>query len=304
MKKVSVILTTFNAEAFLQRTLDSIFGQEGLGTAFDLELIAVDDYSTDGTTGILARNGVEYLRPPSKAGGPNVGRNMGLRRATGQYICIMDHDDEWHPRKTITQLPLLEKAPIVSCGYTIIDTHTGKQILRAGTPHTGERYLLYPPNATFIQKLSKAQHGQHAYLAGIIYSAALKHIEFEEYFRLSDFDWFLKLFHRRVSAEVCESLYTRHVAANNLSINKRYVVQDFYYSLLSIEEYAGDYPREVRAAYRRIHGTRARYHYITGDMPQARFYFRRAGLHWKTILYYLTTFFGSEWVKKRFNVFG
>lgn len=304
MKKLSVILTTYNAEAFLQRTLNSIFRQEGLGTAFELELIVVDDFSTDDTVRILEANGIKVLSPPFKAGGPNTGRNIGLRRATGDYICIMDHDDEWHPEKTITQLPLLEKAPIVSCGYTIIDTHLEKQIVRVNTPHTGEQHLIYPPNATFSQKLSKSQHGQHAYLAGIIYSAALKHIEFEEYFRLSDFDWFLRLFHRQPSAEVCESLYTRHVAGGNLSNNKRYVVQDFYYSLLSIEEYAEDYPREVRTAYRKIHGTRARYHYVCGDMPQARFYFRRAGLHWKTILYYLTTFFGSEWVKKQFNVFG
>lgn len=304
MKKLSVILTTYNAEAFLQRTLDSIFGQDGLGTAFELELIVVDDFSTDGTAWILEANGVKFVTPPFKAGGPNVGRNIGLRQATGDYICIMDHDDEWHPRKTISQLPLLEKAPIVSCGYTIVDTSTGKKIPRINKPNENQSFIYYPQNVAFIQRLTKALHGQQIYLAGVIYSAAFKHIEFEEYFRLSDFDWFLRLLHQQSSAEVCESLYTRHVAGSNLSLNNRYVIQDFYFSLLSIEAYARDYPHEVKTSYQRIHGTRARYHYICGEMQQARFYFCRAGWNWKTVLYYLTTFIGSEWVKKRFNVFG
>lgn len=304
MKKISVILTTYNAEAFLQRTLDSIFGQVGLGEVFDIELIVVDDYSTDNTAEILRQNGIELLRPPSKAGGPNAGRNIGLRRATGDYICIMDHDDEWHPRKTLVQLPLLELAPIASCGYTIIDSNTGKTLHRINPPAPGQNYIQYPANTTFIQKLTKALTGQQAYLAGILYSAELKHIEFEECFKLSDYDWFLELFHQRHSIEACESLYNRYVAGGNLSLNSKYVIRDFYYSLFTLEEYAKSYPRETKIAFRKIHGTRARFHYIRGEMKEARLYFLRSGLNWKSALYYLTTYFGSEWVKRRFNVFG
>jgi hypothetical protein len=39
-------------------------------------------------------------------------------------------------------------------------------------------------------------------------------------------------------------------------------------------------------------------------MPRARFFFLRSGLNWKTVLYFLTTYGGAEWVKQRFNVFG
>lgn len=304
MKTVSVILTTYNAAPFLQRTLDSVFRQEGRGLLFEIELIVVDDYSTDETQDILRRNGIDCLLPPVKAGGPNLGRNIALRRATGDAICIMDHDDEWQPQRLAAQIPLLEQAPIVTCGQTIIDSTNGKILPRVNPPPPGETFRLYPPDATFLNRLTKSPGGQQSYLGGILYSSELKHIEFEEHFGMVDLDWVLKLFHRRPSAEVCESLYNRYVDGDNLSLREKFIIRDFYYSLLSIEEYAAAYPRAVRIAYKRIHGSRARYHYVTGDMPRARFFFLRAGLSWKTALYFLTTYIGAEWVKRRFNVFG
>jgi glycosyltransferase involved in cell wall biosynthesis len=302
MKKISVILTTYNSAAFLTRTLNSILGQTGSGTVFELELIVIDDYSTDSTQDILKAYNINFLLPPKKIGGPNAGRNIGLKHATGDYICIMDHDDEWHPDKTIKQLPLLKQFPIVSCGYSILDSFQHKKIDKLNPSSSG--YLAYDSNVTFLQKLTKQQKGQQAYLAGIMYSSSLKNIFFEEHFNLSDYDWFLKLFHHNSSAEVCECLYNRYVQSDNLSLDKRFVVFDFYYSLLSLESYAASYPRESRLAYQKIHGTRARYHYIINEMKTARFYFLRSGLNWKSILYYLTTFVGSGFVKKYFNVFG
>jgi glycosyltransferase involved in cell wall biosynthesis len=304
MKRVSVILTTYNAAPFLQRTLDSVFRQEGRGSLFEIELIVVDDYSTDETQDILRRNGIEFLLPPAKAGGPNPGRNIALRRATGDCICIMDHDDEWQPHRLAAQIPLLDRAPIVTCGQTIIDTAAGKTFLRSNTPPPGASFRLYPPNATFLNRFTKAPGGQQSYLGGILYSSELKHIEFEEHFGMVDLDWVLQLFHKRPSAEVCESLYNRYVDGENLSLREKFIIRDFYYSLMTIETYAAAYPQAVRTAYKRIHGSRARYHYVTGDMPRARFFFLRSGLNWKTVLYFLTTYGGAEWVKQRFNVFG
>jgi glycosyltransferase involved in cell wall biosynthesis len=304
MKRVAVILTTYNAAPFLQRTLDSVFRQEGRGSLFEIELIVVDDYSTDETQDILRRNGIEFLLPPAKAGGPNPGRNIALRRATGDCICIMDHDDEWQPHRLAAQIPLLDRAPIVTCGQTIIDTAAGKTFLRSNTPPPGASFRLYPPNATFLNRLTKAPGGQQSYLGGILYSSELRHIEFETHFGMVDLDWVLQLFHKRASAEVCESLYNRYVDGENLSLRENFIIRDFYYSLMTIETYAAAYPQAVRTAYKRIHGSRARYHYVTGDMPRARFFFLRSGLNWKTVLYFLTTYGGAEWVKQRFNVFG
>ena len=95
MKKcVSVIVTTYNSEESIERTLNSILKQEGIGEVFDIELIVVDDHSTDNTPAILKEFDATILTTAHNTGGPNVGRNMGLKRATGDFICIIDHDDE------------------------------------------------------------------------------------------------------------------------------------------------------------------------------------------------------------------
>ena len=69
--KVSVILTTYNSEGSLQATLDSVSNQTGQGTDFDIELIVVDDCSTDSTTSILHQNAIEYRSTSYNTGGPN-----------------------------------------------------------------------------------------------------------------------------------------------------------------------------------------------------------------------------------------
>ena len=60
MKKVSVILTTFNCENQLQDVLDSIKNQEGINKLFKLELLVVDDCSTDATRNVLRENKIKF----------------------------------------------------------------------------------------------------------------------------------------------------------------------------------------------------------------------------------------------------
>ena len=120
MNVVSIILTTYNSEKYLQKVIDSIDNQEGRDELFSIELIVVDDKSTDKTTEILAENNIPFISTGANSGGPNKGRNIGLKKVSGEYICIMDHDDEWYPDKLISQLPYLNKVPIVTSGYSII----------------------------------------------------------------------------------------------------------------------------------------------------------------------------------------
>lgn len=61
MKKVSVILTTYNSEKSVSRVIDSILNQKGLGEAFQLELIVVDDCSRDQTQQILTNFKINFL---------------------------------------------------------------------------------------------------------------------------------------------------------------------------------------------------------------------------------------------------
>lgn len=301
-KKISVIVTTYNSQDTIKRTLDSLINQEGTSSVFDLELIIVDDCSTDSTARIVEDYEAVLLTTGENSGGPNKGRNIGLDYATGDYICIVDHDDEWYLNRIMEVLPYLELAPIVTTGYTVVNEKDGERLPRFKDINVS--HILYQNNETFLSKLKRERNGQNVYLGSIIYSSKFKEIKFEEHFGMVDFDWILRLFNNQKSIEVTQTLYDRYVFGQNLSLNENYRQKDYYYSLLFIERYKNEYPKEVRWGSKKINGSRARYYYLIGDMRSAREYFLKSRLNFITLLYMATTFFGSKFVKKKFNIFG
>ncbi|MFC2084880.1 glycosyltransferase family 2 protein [Bacteroidota bacterium] len=302
MKKISVILTTHNSEKTIQRALDSISNQNGLNEIFTIELVVIDDCSSDNTVSILKKNDIKFISTERNSGGPNKGRNIGLRKATGDFICIVDHDDEWDLDKIKLQLAVEDKAPIITSGFTTINKLTNRRTSFVNPSNDSSGYNYYGINETFLKKLSKSIHGQYTYSGSIMLHKRLKEILFEENFGMIDFDRRLKLFEGNASIEVCKSLYNRYVEASNLSLDENYRRIDFYFSLMVLEQYEDKYPKEVALAYKRVFGTRARYFYFMGNMPKARKYLRKAPFNLKTILYYLTTFWGHNFVKKKKNL--
>ena len=96
MPLISIILCTYNRGHLIERAIRSVFRQ----TWKDWELIIVDDGSTDGSGALLssfARRtpGVRYFRQENR--GPASARNVGLRRARGEYVAFLDSDDEYTP---------------------------------------------------------------------------------------------------------------------------------------------------------------------------------------------------------------
>lgn len=304
MRKISVILTTYNSEKYLQRTLDSISNQTGLNDEFTIELIVIDDCSTDSTKEILKTNRINYYSTRSNSGGPNKGRNIGLGKATGDYICIMDHDDEWMPKKTLTQIGLCSLSPIITCGLTIINQITLRKFHFINKRANSTEYNFYNVNETFLKSLSKEKKAQITYLGGIMFHKSLQNTLFEENFGMTDYDWCLRLFNKNNSVEVCDTLFNRYIVGNNLSLNKTYREKDYCYSLKTLELYKNNYPHEVALAAKRINGTMARYYYLIGEMKTARIYLKKSLLNFKTILYYLTSFYGNKFIKRKFRTFG
>jgi len=303
MLKVSVIITTFNSEKTISKTLASVLNQQGIGREFDLELIVVDDCSTDSTVDILRDSNINfYYTTSSNSGGPNRGRNIGLKNATGDYICFLDHDDTWARQKIFLQLQAVEIAPIITCGYNVIHSINGRRTVIAESETS---FNVFSTNKTFLSILSKEKNrAQHAYLSTIMIHKNLKDHFFEERFGMLDFDWSLRLFENSSSVELKAVLVSRFVNGSNLSLDKEYRKRDYYYSLMCLEAYEKKYGREVAMAVRRINGSRARFHYVIGEMQEARKHLWKAMPGGKEVLYYLTTFFGSDWVKKHFVVFG
>ena len=301
MKKVSVILTTCNSEYTIQQTLDSILNQWGVNLLFELELIVVDDCSVDSTCEILKKNGISYYSTEENSGGPNRGRNIGLRKMTGDYFCLIDHDDVWHTHKIVRQLEAAGKYPVVSTGYNVVNRLSGarsERRLQAAGP------VFFDRNVTFLQKLKRINKGQNLYMSTLMLDSRLKHIRFEENFGMVDYDWLLRITEGNETAEIPDCLTTRYVTDSNLSLDDGYRQKDYYYSLYFLENYRARFPKEYALAVKRLNGTRARYHYIRNDMKQARKFFLRSELNLKQVLYIISSYVGSSYVKRNFAVFG
>ena len=302
MIKVSVVLTTYNSENKIQEVIDSIHKQEGKDELFELELIVVDDCSTDSTADILDRGNISFISTKKNTGGPNKGRNIAISQCKGDFICIADHDDIWFPNKISELISVSNLAPIITSGYTLEDTSSGRKEERVNK--SSSDFVEYKKNETFLTKLTKSKVGQQTYLGSIMFCSSLKHIEFEEQYGMIDFDWVLKLFNNQKSVEVCDALYLRKVDGSNLSLNQQYRINDYQYSLQSVAKYKSKYEKEVKLAERRINGSMGRYYYLIGNMRLARVYFLKSRIELKTILYLITTFVGSKIVKRYFKIFG
>jgi glycosyltransferase involved in cell wall biosynthesis len=104
---VSCIVAVFNGERFLKEALDSILAQ----TYRPLEVIVVDDGSTDGTSAVAAEYG-ERIRTLWQANaGPPAARNLGLQAAQGEFLAFLDADDLWHPEKLARQMARFQARP-------------------------------------------------------------------------------------------------------------------------------------------------------------------------------------------------
>ena len=110
MAAVSIIMPAYNVAPYIGAAIGSVLDQ----TFTDLELLVVDDGSTDGTFEIAsacaARDPrIRVLHKPN--GGISSARNCGLRVATGPVIAILDSDDLWLPAYLSTQMGIFERRP-------------------------------------------------------------------------------------------------------------------------------------------------------------------------------------------------
>jgi len=114
MPKVSVIIPSYNCEPYIAETIDSILNQ----SFKDIELIVVDDGSTDKTQEIVSSYGAPVRLIKQTNARVCAARNRGIREAKGEYICLMDHDDYWFPHKLARQLEEFEKHPEAGAVYS------------------------------------------------------------------------------------------------------------------------------------------------------------------------------------------
>src|SRR5664280_78606 len=104
--KVSVIIPTYNRAAKVRDGIESVLAQ----TVNDLEVIVVDDGSSDGTGNILGETFGDRIRYYAQANqGASVARNKGIAEARGEWIAFLDSDDLWEKEKLEWQFRALEQ---------------------------------------------------------------------------------------------------------------------------------------------------------------------------------------------------
>ena len=95
MPKVTVIIPAYNAEKFIEQTINSVLAQ----TFQDFEIIVIDDGSKDKTAEIINSYGFLVRCIQTTNGGVSRARNLGINNALGEYIAFLDSDDLWEPTK-------------------------------------------------------------------------------------------------------------------------------------------------------------------------------------------------------------
>jgi glycosyltransferase involved in cell wall biosynthesis len=115
MPLTSIIIPAFNCSKYIMETIQSILSQEG---ACDIEVIVINDGSTD-DTGEIARGFGEPVRVIDQTNaGVCAARNRGIKEAKGEFMALVDHDDYWLPNKLVNQLIAFECHPYVDVVFS------------------------------------------------------------------------------------------------------------------------------------------------------------------------------------------
>jgi glycosyltransferase involved in cell wall biosynthesis len=106
---VSVIIPTYNAEKFIERTLNSVIDQ----TFLNIEVLVVDDGSQDRTAEIvkaIAQKDSRIILLQQENAGVAAARNLAIEKSQGEYIAPIDADDIWYPQNLEKQVQCMLQA--------------------------------------------------------------------------------------------------------------------------------------------------------------------------------------------------
>ena len=193
---VSVIVPVYNGEQFLAEAIASVLEQAHV----PLEIIVVDDGSTDGTARVAAGFGqtVTYLHQANQ--GPAAARNRGLALAQGELLAFLDADDRWPPDKLARQVAALQASP----DWLLVVGHIQFLRLAADGAPGEERYEVEPErSAAMLVGCMVASRAAFDLIGG--FDPALRMSE--------DTDWFVRAREHGVAIPVLPETvlyYRRH----------------------------------------------------------------------------------------------
>jgi glycosyltransferase involved in cell wall biosynthesis len=195
--QASVIVPAYNCEAYLGEAIESILSQ----TRAPLEVIVVDDGSTDGSGDVASRflPHIRYARQTNR--GPAAARNCGFGMARGSVICFLDADDRWQPDALDVQLSYLESNPLVD--IVIGQTRMFRQIgIKEDRPDF--EYFPVPMRLSIVSSMAVRRR---AFDRIGLFDESMPQSE--------DTDWFLRAKEQQIPTLVHQNvvhLYRRHSA--------------------------------------------------------------------------------------------
>jgi len=120
--KVSIVIPVYNYEQYIRECIDSCLTQ----TYTNIEIIVVDDGSTDGTPAIIESYGNRIISIKQKNLGAAVALNNGMRASTGEFVCWLSSDDAFLPNKIelqVNQFLLLPGYDLIYTDFYVIDSN-------------------------------------------------------------------------------------------------------------------------------------------------------------------------------------
>ena len=207
--KVSIIIPTYNQAEYLKEAIESVLNQ----TYKNIEIIIVDDGSTDNTLEVVASfdNKIVYIQQRNK--GASSARNTGIKEASGEYVAFLDSDDMWIKNKLEKQIEFIKNDPeigLLGTGcYEMINM--GKMIYKK----------IFPAKNEILQK-DLIKYNPFIQSSVIVEKDVFNDIDlYDEKFKESeDYDLWLRIAQKYKVANLPEALVTKRYYEKGLSKNK------------------------------------------------------------------------------------
>lgn len=131
--KVSVLVPIYNHDQYLEAAIESALGQEGV----DVEIIAVEDCSTDASRNVLISIRDQRLRPVFNAAnlGAYGSQAVALRAASHELVAVLNSDDWWHEGKLALQAELMQGNPELAACFCLADDQGSDIFQSPDVPH-------------------------------------------------------------------------------------------------------------------------------------------------------------------------
>ena len=217
--KVSVLISTYNKEKFINKTLDSILKQSM--DVKDFELIVVDDCSTDQTVDIVSKkidsfSNYKFIQLDQNSGTPAKPRNLSIDLSKGKYIMFIDGDD-WLPEDALEKLYTLLKTNKTDYATGLTKYVYSDRIARSGVALSKIAY-----NKADLKNFRKSFY--HLAPAGRMIKASVikkNHIQFPEMIFGEDLQFFAEVFFntKRISTTQ-DVVYCANRYDDNISLVK------------------------------------------------------------------------------------